>query len=99
MYVYMHAYICICVYVYMCACVHMYIYIHIYVCIYVFILLGGAGAPLIPVLRRQRQEDLCELKDNLVYRVNSRTARATLFGKGRKKIVLVILCVTVFCLS
>ena len=32
--------------------------------------------PLIPVLRRQRQADLCEVKDILVYRVSSRTAKA-----------------------
>ena len=34
--------------------------------------------PLIPALRRQRQVNLCELKDSLVYRVISRTARPTL---------------------
>jgi hypothetical protein len=33
--------------------------------------------PLIPVLKRQRQADLCEFKASLVYRVNFRTARAT----------------------
>jgi hypothetical protein len=32
--------------------------------------------PLIPALGRQRQEDLCEFKANLVYRASSRTARA-----------------------
>jgi hypothetical protein len=32
---------------------------------------------LIPALRRQMQADLCEFKASLVYRVNSRTARAT----------------------
>jgi hypothetical protein len=36
--------------------------------------------PLIPALRRQRQrqrqEALCELKTSLVYKVNSRAARA-----------------------
>jgi hypothetical protein len=31
----------------------------------------------LPALRRQRQADLCEFKDSLVYRVSSRTARAT----------------------
>ena len=31
--------------------------------------------PLIPALRRQRQEDLCEFKASLVYMVSSRTAR------------------------
>ena len=31
---------------------------------------------LILALRRQRQEDLCEFEDCLVYRVSSRTARA-----------------------
>ena len=33
--------------------------------------------PLIPALRRQRQEDLCEFEAKLIYRVSSRTARAT----------------------
>jgi hypothetical protein len=33
--------------------------------------------PLISALREQRQEALCEFKVNLVYRANSRTARAT----------------------
>jgi hypothetical protein len=33
--------------------------------------------PLIPALRRQRQADLCEFKVSLVYRMSSRTARAT----------------------
>ena len=28
--------------------------------------------PLNPALRRQRQEDLCEFEDSLVYRVSSR---------------------------
>ena len=32
---------------------------------------------LIPALRRQRQEDLCDFKASLVYRVSSRTARTT----------------------
>ena len=32
---------------------------------------------LIPALRRQRQVDLYELEASLVYRVSSRTARAT----------------------
>ena len=31
---------------------------------------------LIPGLGRQRQEDLCEVKANLVYKVSSRTAKA-----------------------
>jgi hypothetical protein len=35
------------------------------------------GKPLIPALGRQRQEDLCEFKASPVYRVSSRTARAT----------------------
>jgi hypothetical protein len=30
-----------------------------------------------PVLRRQRQADLCEFKDRLVYRMSSRTDKAT----------------------
>jgi hypothetical protein len=33
--------------------------------------------PLIPALERQRQGDLSELKASLVYRENSRKARAT----------------------
>ena len=33
--------------------------------------------PLIPALRRQRQMDLCEFETSLVYKVRSRTARAT----------------------
>jgi hypothetical protein len=33
--------------------------------------------PLILALGRQRQEDLCEFRTNLVYWVSSRTARAT----------------------
>ena len=30
--------------------------------------------PIISVLRRQRQENLCEFETNLVYRVNSRNS-------------------------
>jgi hypothetical protein len=33
--------------------------------------------PLIPALRRQGQEDLCEFKASLVYRASTRTAGAT----------------------
>ena len=33
--------------------------------------------PLISALGRQRQADLCEFEVSLVYRVSSRTARAT----------------------
>jgi hypothetical protein len=33
--------------------------------------------PLTPALERQRQVDLCEFEASLVYRVSSRTARAT----------------------
>jgi hypothetical protein len=33
--------------------------------------------PLIPALGRQRQTVLCEFEANFVYRVHSRTARAT----------------------
>jgi hypothetical protein len=33
--------------------------------------------PLIPALRRQRQEGLCEFTASLVYRVSSRIARTT----------------------
>lgn len=32
--------------------------------------------PLFTALRRQRQEDLCEFKGNLVYKANFRTDRA-----------------------
>jgi hypothetical protein len=32
--------------------------------------------PLIPALGKQRQADLCEFKASLVYRADSRTARA-----------------------
>jgi hypothetical protein len=35
------------------------------------------GTPLIPTFERLRQADLCEIKPSLVYRVSSRTARAT----------------------
>ena len=37
---------------------------------------GLVGTVLIPVLKRQRQEDLYEFKASLIYTVNSRTARA-----------------------
>jgi hypothetical protein len=43
--------------------------------------------PLIPVLRRQRQEDLCEFKDNLVYRekpCKGRTSRRSR-RRGRRE--------------
>jgi hypothetical protein len=33
--------------------------------------------PVRPVLRRERQADLCELEASVVFRVSSRTARAT----------------------
>ena len=33
--------------------------------------------PLIPALRRQREVDISEFEASLVYRVSSRTARAT----------------------
>ena len=33
---------------------------------------------LVPVLRRQRQADLCEFKAGLVYRANSRTTRTVI---------------------
>jgi hypothetical protein len=38
---------------------------------------------LVPALRRQRQEDLCEFQDSLPYRERSRTARA----KGRNPVL------------
>jgi hypothetical protein len=36
------------------------------------------------VLRRQRQVDVCELEASLVYRINSRTARATQKNNNNK---------------
>ena len=33
-------------------------------------------SPSVPLLRRQRQADLCEFEVSLVYKVNSRTAKA-----------------------
>ena len=33
--------------------------------------------PLIPTLRRQKQEDLLKFKARLIYRASSRTARTT----------------------
>lgn len=33
--------------------------------------------PFIPALERQKQQDLCQFNANLVYRVNSRVAKAT----------------------
>ena len=33
--------------------------------------------PLVPALRRQRQADIHKFEPSLLYRVNSRTARAT----------------------
>ena len=33
--------------------------------------------PLVSILRRQKQVDLCEFETSLVYIVSSRTARAT----------------------
>jgi hypothetical protein len=41
--------------------------------------------PLNPALRRQRQVDLCEFKVSLVYRVSSRTCRATHRNSLRKE--------------
>jgi len=32
--------------------------------------------PLIPALQRYRQADLCDFKDNLVYKTSSRIARS-----------------------
>ena len=39
--------------------------------------------PLIPVLRRQRQEDLSDLGASLVYRVNSRTVIEIVWNVNR----------------
>jgi hypothetical protein len=41
--------------------------------------------PLIPPLGRQRQVNLCEFEASLVYRVSSRTARATRGNYHKKK--------------
>ena len=41
--------------------------------------------PLTSVLRRQRQEDFCEFKVSLVYRVSSKTARATQKNSVQKR--------------
>jgi hypothetical protein len=40
---------------------------------------------LIPVLRRQRQADLCEFEASLVYRVSSRTTQRNLVWKNQTK--------------
>jgi hypothetical protein len=42
-------------------------------------------APLIPTRRRLRLADLCKIKASLVYRVSSRTARATQRNPALKK--------------
>jgi hypothetical protein len=41
--------------------------------------------PLIPALRRQREVDISEFEASLVYRVSSRTARATQRNPVSKK--------------
>jgi len=41
--------------------------------------------PLIPTLGRQRQVNLCEFKASLIYRMNSRAARATQRNAVSKK--------------
>jgi hypothetical protein len=40
---------------------------------------------LIPVLRRQRQIDLCEFKSSMLYMVSSRTAKAMLKRRRRRR--------------
>ena len=44
---------------------------------------------MVPALRRQKQADLCEFKASLIYKTESRTARAgyseTLSGKNRER--------------
>jgi hypothetical protein len=40
---------------------------------------------LIPALMRQRQADLCEFKASLIYRLNSRTAKAEKLCLGKRK--------------
>jgi len=48
------------------------------------------STPLIPALKRQREADVCEIKDSLVYRVSSRvgnaTHRKTLPQKSKSKV-------------
>ena len=39
------------------------------------------ATPLIPALRGQRQEDVCEFEAGLVYRLSSRTSRAVVTHK------------------
>lgn len=39
----------------------------------------------IPALGRQTQADLCELEISLIYKANSRTARAAIPKKKKKK--------------
>jgi hypothetical protein len=46
--------------------------------------------PLISALRRQRQVDLIEFEASLVYRVSSRTARATQRNPVSKKLKTLI---------
>ena len=43
--------------------------------------------PLIPALRRQRQEDLCELEISLVYRVSSRMVKAILEDTEKYRLI------------
>lgn len=42
------------------------------------------GIPLIPALRRQSQADVCEFEASVIYKDNSRMARATKKERGRK---------------
>jgi hypothetical protein len=37
-------------------------------------IMAGCHTSLIPALRKQRQADLCEFEDSLVYRLSSREA-------------------------
>jgi len=39
----------------------------------------------VPALRKQRQEDLCEFEDSLVYRVSSRTGRENLSQRKEER--------------
>jgi hypothetical protein len=43
--------------------------------------------PSIPILWRQTEVDLCEFEASLIYRVSSRTARATQGNLGLKKTI------------
>jgi hypothetical protein len=50
----------------------------------------NSSRPVMPALRRQRQEDLWKFKASLIYTVNSRTGRVTIVrpcAKNKTKII------------